>query len=146
MEAKPKRKFINPKGKKFKKPNQLSFFSSYQLFFFQIFAIFLLQTQNSGQKTDGRFYYVCGRTNHLTAQCFNWKMEPVKAQPRGNGENGGHKVNMVELNSNSFRLDFSLSIVIFIAFSLDRRLNMSEHLFHSITRNFRPLELIHSDV
>ena len=35
--------------------------------------------------------------------------ETIKAQPRGSGGNGGHKVNMVEVKSNSFRLDSSLS-------------------------------------
>ena len=29
----------------------------------------------------GRFCYFCGRVNHLAPQYFNWKMEPVKAQP-----------------------------------------------------------------
>ena len=40
------------------------------------------------QKTDGRFCYVCGRTNHMAPQCFNRKKEPAKAQQRGNGGNG----------------------------------------------------------
>jgi len=49
--------------------------------------------------------------NHLAPQCFNQKKKPVKAQPKGNRENGGHKVNMAELNSNSLMLDYSFSIV-----------------------------------
>jgi len=36
-----------------------------------------------------------------------------------NGGNGEHKVNMVELNSNSFRLDSSFPIVNSITFSSD---------------------------
>ena len=46
VEDKPKRNFMNPKGKMFKKPNHFSFFSPCKLYFFQTFLIFLLQTQN----------------------------------------------------------------------------------------------------
>ena len=55
----------------------------------------------------------------MAPQCFNWKKEPVKTQPRGNGGNGGQKVNMVELNSNSFRFDSSLPTVNSITFPSD---------------------------
>ena len=64
----------------------------------------------------------------MAPKCFNQKKEPVKAQPRGNGGNGGHKVNMVELNSNSFRLDSSLPIVNFITFSSDRFSGANIHI------------------
>jgi len=45
------------------------------------------------------------------------KERTVKAQPKGNGGIGGHKANMVEVNSNSFRLESSLPIVNSITFS-----------------------------
>jgi len=45
MEDKPKRKFMNPNGKKFKKPNHFHS-SPYANSFFQTFAIFLFQAQN----------------------------------------------------------------------------------------------------
>ena len=90
VEDKPKHRFMNSKDKKFKKPNHFHY-SPYGKSSSLIF----------GQKTDGRFCYVCERTNHLSPWCFNRKKKQVKAQPRENGENGGHKVNMMELNSNS---------------------------------------------
>ena len=110
VKDKPKCKFMNPKGKKFKKPNHFHS-SPHANFSFKHFQSSFFKLRTSDQKTDGRFCYVCGRTNHLTPQCFNRKMEPIKAQPRENRETSGHKVNMVELNSNSFSLDFSLPIV-----------------------------------
>ena len=62
---------------------------------------------------------------------FNQKLEPVKAQLRENGGNGRHKVNMVELNSSSFRLYSSLSIINFITFFLDWWLTQ-EKIFTSV--------------
>ena len=110
---------MNPKGKKFKKPNHFRSSSYTNSSSFKHFQSSSFKLNISGQKTDERFYYICGRTNHLAPQCFNRKKEPVKVQPRGNGRNDGHKVNMVELNSNSFRLDSSLSIINSITFSSD---------------------------
>ena len=119
MEDKPKRKFMNPKGKKFKQPNHFHSSPHVSSSSFKPSQSFSFKPKTFGQKTDGRFCYVCGRTNHRAPQCFNRKKEHVKAQPRGNGENDRHKVNMVELNSNSFRLDSSLPIVNSITFSSD---------------------------
>jgi len=67
-------------------------------------------------------------------------MKPVIAQPRGNKENGGYKVNMVELNSNSFRLDSSLSIANSITFSsnwwLDSGANIYICMDHSCFKSY----------
>ena len=78
VEDKPKRKFINPKGKKFKKPNH--FYSSPHVSSssFKPSQSSSLKPKTFGQKTDGRFCYICGRTNHMASQCFNRKKEPVK--------------------------------------------------------------------
>ena len=63
LEDKPKRKFMNPKGKKFKKPNHFhsspytgsfSSFKSSQSSFFK--------PKTSGQNTDEKFFYVYERT------------------------------------------------------------------------------------
>ena len=118
VEDKPKHKYNYPRGKKFKKPNHFSSPHANSSSF-KPSQSSSFKPKTFGQKSDGRFCYVCGRTNHMAPQCFNRKKEPVKAQPRGNGGNGGHKVNMVELNSNSFRLDSSLPIVNSITFSPD---------------------------
>ena len=96
---------------KFKKPNHFHSSSHANSSSFKSSQSSSFKLKTFGQKTDGRFRYVCGRMNHMAPQCFNRKKEPVKAQPRGNGENSGHKVNMVNLNSNSFTLDSSLPIV-----------------------------------
>jgi len=56
------------------------------------------------------------------------RKKSVKAQPRENRENGGHKVNMVELNFNSFRLDSFLLIVNSITFSSDWWLNSGANI------------------
>src|SRR4051812_15933616 len=69
VEDKPKNKSLNPKGKKFKKPFHKNSSSSNQS---------SSKPKNSGQTTDGRFCYVCGRTNHLAPQCYNRKKEPLK--------------------------------------------------------------------
>ena len=116
VEDNSKRKFMNPKGKKFKKPNHFHSSPHTNSSSFKSSQFSFLKPKSSSQKTDGRFCHVCGRTNHMAPQCFNRKKEPVKAQPRGNGGNSGHKVNMVELNSNSFRLDSSLFIINSITF------------------------------
>ena len=120
VEDKPKRKFMTPKGKKFKKPNHIHSSPYVNSSSSKLSQYSSFKPKTFDQKTDGRFCYVCGRMNHMAPQCFK-KKEPVKTQPRGNGENGGHKVNMVELelNSNSFRLDSSLPIVNSITFSSD---------------------------
>ena len=111
VENKPKHKFMNPKGKKFKKPNHS-------------FSFKLLNLSPLNQKTLARRPMEDSATSvgesitwHI--KCFNRKKEPVKAQPRGNGRNGRHKVKMVELNTDSFRLDSSLPIVNSITFSSD---------------------------
>ena len=103
VEDKSKRKFMNPKGKKFKTPKHFHSSPRASSSSFKPSQSSFFKPKTFGQKTDERFCYVCGRTNHMAPQCFNWEKEPVKAQPRGNGGNGGHKVNMVELNSNSFK-------------------------------------------
>jgi len=119
VEDKPKYKFMNPKGKKFKKPNHFHSSPHTNSSFFKPFQSSSFKPKIFGQKFDGRFCYVCERTNHLASKCFNQKKELVKAQPRENRENGGHKVNMVKLNSNSFRLYSSLPIVNSITFFSD---------------------------
>jgi len=128
VEDKPKRKFINPKSKKFKKPNHFHSSPHVNSSSFKPFQSSSFKPKTSGHKTDERFYYVHRRTNHLAPQCFNRRTESVKAQLRENEGNDGHKVNMVELNSNSFRLDSSLSIVNSITFSsnwwLDSEVNI----------------------
>ena len=118
VEDKPKRKFMNPRGKKFKKPNHFhsssyansSSFKPSQSSFFKPKTLAKRLMEDSATSVEERITW---------PQCFNWKKEPVKAQPRGNGGNSEHKVNMVELNSNSFRLDSSLPIVNSITFSSD---------------------------
>ena len=78
VKDKPKHKFMNPKGKKFKKPNHFhSSPNANSSFKPSQSSSFKPKTFN--QKTDGRFCYVCGRTNHMAPQCFNRKKEPVKA-------------------------------------------------------------------
>ena len=96
VENKPKRKFMNPKGKKFKKPNHFHSSPHANSCSFKPSQSSSFKLKTFGQKTVERFYYVCEKTNHMAPQCFNWKKEPVKAQPRGNRVNGGHKVNMVD--------------------------------------------------
>jgi len=86
MEDEPKHKFINPKGKKFKKPNHFHSSPYANFIFFKPSQSSSFKPKISGQKTDGRFCYVCGRMNHMVPQYFNRKKEPVKAQQRGNGE------------------------------------------------------------
>ena len=82
-EDKSKRKFINSKGNKFKKPNHFHSYPHANSCSFKPSQSFSFKSKTFGQKTDGRFCYVFGRT----PQYFNRKKEPVKAQPRGNGEN-----------------------------------------------------------
>ena len=119
VEDKPKPKFMNPKGKKFKKPNHFHSSPHANSSSCKPFQSSSFKPKTSDQKIDGRFCYICGRINYLASQYFNRKTEPVKAQPRGNGRNDGHKVNMVELNFKSFRLDSSLPIVNSIIFFSD---------------------------
>jgi len=99
VEDKPKHKVMNPKDKKFKKPNDFHSSTHANSSSFKHFQSSSFKPKISGQNTDGRFCYVNGRTNHMASQCYNRKNEPIKAQPRGNGGNSGHKVNIVELNS-----------------------------------------------
>jgi len=86
VEDKPKRKSMNPKGKKFKKPNHFHSSPHANTSYFKHFQSSSLKPKISGQKTDGRFFYIHRTTNHLAPQCSNQKKEPVKAQPRENGE------------------------------------------------------------
>ena len=120
IEDKLKHKFMNLKGKKFKKSHYPSFKPSHS---------FSFKPRTSGQKTNGRLCYVRGRNNHLAPQSFNRMTELVKAQPNGNEGNDWHKVNMVELNSNSFRLDSSLPIVNSITFSSDWWLDSKANIY-----------------
>jgi hypothetical protein len=87
VEDKPKPKNFKPKGKKFKKNPQSNYHSLNP------------NNRSSSHKSDGKFCYVCGRTNHMAPQCFHRKKEPAKPVPKGN-EN---KVNMIEENPDSFR-------------------------------------------
>ena len=136
VEDKPKRKFMNRKGKKFKKLNLFHSSPHASSSSFKPSQSSSFKPKIFGQKTDGRFCYVCGRTNHMAPQCFNRKKEPVKAQSRGNGENGVHKVNMVELNSNSFRLDSSLPTVNSITFSSGWWLDSGANIHICIDRSW----------
>ena len=87
---------MNLKVKKFKKPNHFHASPHANFCSFKPSQSSAFKPKISGQKIDGRFCYVCERTNHLVPQCFNQKTEPVKDQLRGNGGYGGHTVNMVE--------------------------------------------------
>ena len=119
VEDKLKCKFMNPRSKKFKKPNHFHSSPHANSSSFKPFQFSSFKPKTSGHKTDERFYYIHRRTNHLAPQCFNRRTESVKAQLKENEGNDGHKVNMVELNSNSFRLDFSLPIINSITFFSD---------------------------
>jgi len=119
---------MNSKGKKFKKPIHFSSFKTFQSFFFK--------HKTFDQKIDKRFCYIWGRTNHLAPQYFNRKKKSVKALPRGNGGNNVHKVNMVELDSNSFRLNYSLSIINSITFSSNWWLDSEANIYICIDRTW----------
>ena len=79
VEVKLKRKFMNPKSKKFKKPNHFRSSPHANSSSFKPSQSSSFKPKTFGQKTDGRFCYVCGRMNHMAPQCFNQKKEPVKA-------------------------------------------------------------------
>ena len=64
---------------KFKKPNHFHSSPHANSSSFKPFQSSSFKPKTSGQKTDGRFCYICGRTNHMAPQCFNWKKEPIKA-------------------------------------------------------------------
>ena len=82
IEDKPKHKFMKPNGKKFKKYNHFHSSPQANSTSFKLSQSSSFKPKTFGQKTDGRFCYVCGGTNHMAPQCFNQKKELVKAQPR----------------------------------------------------------------
>ena len=79
VEDKPKRKFMNPKGKKFKKPNRFHSSPPANFSSFKPSQSSSFKPKTFGQKIDGRLCYVCGRTNHMAPQYFDRKKEPIKA-------------------------------------------------------------------
>ena len=57
---------MNLKGKKFKKPNYFDSSPHANFSFFKPSQSSSFKPKTFGQKTDGRFCYVCERTNHMT--------------------------------------------------------------------------------
>ena len=120
------RKNMNPKSKKFKKFNH-----SHSSHF---------KPKSSSRKFNGKFCYVCWWTNHLASQCFQQKKEPFKSAAKENGENFEHKVNMVEQNTNKFRLVIVIPLVNSVTFSLywwlDSRANIYICTDHSWLKSY----------
>jgi len=141
MKDKPKHKFMNPKGKKFKKPNHFHSSPHIDSSSFKPSQSSSFKFKTFSQEDWWKILLCLGRTNRLESQCFNWKNEPVKAQLRENGGNNKHKVNMVKLNSNSFGLDSSLSILNSITFSsdwwLDSGANIHIYIDHSSFKSYQ---------
>ncbi|XP_020247372.1 uncharacterized protein LOC109825063 isoform X2 [Asparagus officinalis] len=88
------------------------------------------------QKSETKFCYVCGRTNHLSTQCYYRKKAPIKTHVGGKGEEASHRVNMVENNSDSFRLASSSYVVNCTTFSDDWWLDSGANIHISSDRSW----------
>ena len=65
VENKPKHKFMNSKSKKFKKSNHFHSSPHGNSSSFKLSQSSSFKPKTFTQKTDGRFCYVCERTNHM---------------------------------------------------------------------------------
>jgi len=73
VEDKSKRKFINLKSKKFKKLNHFHSSLYASLSSFKPSQSSTFKPKTSGQKTDGRFFYVAGELKSLGTSIFQPK-------------------------------------------------------------------------